>query len=70
MKKLHTKADNELESKDQKMFAKALVLAGIALAVLFVAALLLVHRAGRHIQPVSRHESSQIALPGNAIRTA
>jgi hypothetical protein len=65
MSELHSKHDDQLESRDRGIFARVVLLAGIALLVLFLAALLLVRRAGRHIDPVNpdRHPTSQVVLP-------
>jgi hypothetical protein len=61
---LHSRKDNELEEKDQNQFAKALVMAGVAMLVIFVVALLVVRWAGRRIQPVNpdKHPTSELLL--------
>ena len=59
---LHSTADNELEAKDQSMFKRSMVYAGIAVVLIFLAALLLVQRAGRHIRAVqpNPHPTSEV----------
>jgi hypothetical protein len=51
--RLHSRKDDELEKKDQGIFSRTVLLAGIALLVLFGLALLLVRHAGRHVEPVN-----------------
>ena len=64
---LHSKADVELEKRDRGIFARVVILAGIALAIFFLAALLLVRRAGRHIEPVNpdKHPASELVMPAH-----
>lgn len=59
---LHTRGQNELEKKDQTQFSKAIIMAGIAMLVIFVAALILVRWAGRRVQPVNpdKHPTSEL----------
>jgi hypothetical protein len=65
MADLHSKRDDELEQKDQSIFSRVVILAGIALILLFLGALFLVNRAGRHIQPLNpdKHPTSQVVGP-------
>jgi hypothetical protein len=67
MGKLHTERDDELEAKDQSIFGRVVMLAGIALLIILLAALLFVKRAGRHIEPVNpdKHVTSQVVRPTN-----
>ena len=62
----HSRRDYDIERKDQKQFSKAVVLAGIAMLLIFAAALLLVRWAGRRVQPVNpnKHSTSELREPG------
>ena len=59
---LHTRGQNEFEKKDQTQFSKAVILAGIAMLLVFVVALIVVRWAGRKIQPVNpdKHPTSEL----------
>jgi len=60
--KLHSDKDNQLEARDQRIFARVVIWAGAAMLLIFVLALLLVRRAERHIQPVTpnNHPTSRL----------
>jgi len=60
--KLHSEKDNQLEVRDQRIFARVVIWAGAAMLVVFVLALLLVRRVERHIQPVTpnNHPTSRL----------
>ena len=59
---LHSRRDDELESKDQRQFSRAVVLAGIAILLIFAVALIAVRWAGRQIHPVNpdKHPTSEL----------
>ena len=59
---LHSKEENKMEARDQRMFSRAVIWAGVAMLVIFVLALLLVRRSAAHIQPVTpnNHPTSRL----------
>ena len=63
---LHSHRDNQIERKDQRQFARAVVMAGIAMLLVFVLALLLVRWAGRRVHAVNpdKHPTSELREPG------
>lgn len=66
--KLHTRADNELEERDRSIFSRVVLLAGIALFLIFVAALVFARPLGRYIRPThpDKHPTSEVVLPARA----
>ena len=61
---LHSRKDDELEQRDQRTFGRVVMMAGIAIAVIFVLALFAVRIAARHVRPVNpdKHPTSQLVI--------
>ena len=54
---LHSRKDNELEQRDQKIFGRVVMMAGIAAALIFIAAIVLVGTVGGLIHAVQPAET-------------
>ncbi len=63
-RELHSPEDDELERRDQQSFSRVVVVAGVAIMVILVLALLVVRFAGGHIRPVypDRHPASHLVV--------
>ena len=65
MDNLHSRKDEEMEERDQKIFARVVIYAGIAVAIFFAVGLLVVWIGGAHLPGLSaaKHTTSCI-VPG------
>ena len=61
---LHSRKDDELEQRDQRTFGRVVMMAGAALAIIFVLALFAVRIVAKHVRPVNpdKHPTSQLVL--------
>ncbi len=65
---LHSRKDNDLEHRDQQIFGRVVMLAVIAVGVIFLAAIVLVGPVGKLIHTVkpNKHPTSQVVTTRSA----